>query len=190
MDQKATLLRYLTIGRDDLLAKLDGLSDYDVVRPMTPTGTSLLGLVKHTASVQQEYLGSVFDRPSGLAGAWLEDDAEDDSDMWVAPSESRAEIEAFHRASARHADATVEALDLDSPGLVPWWSADRRHVTLQQVLVHLVAETARHAGHADILRELIDGSAGTGPGDPNLPDRTAGDWAAFRDRIERSARER
>jgi vacuolar-type H+-ATPase catalytic subunit A/Vma1 len=67
---------------------------------------------------------------------------------------------------------------------VPWWPPERRSVTLQQILVHMCVETARHAGHADILRELIDGSVGNGPADPNIPGRTAEEWAAFRERIE------
>jgi hypothetical protein len=61
-------------------------------------------------------------------------------------------------------------------------------VTLQQILVHMIAETARHAGHADIVRELIDGRIGNGQGDPNLPGHTAEQWAAHRARVEAAAR--
>ncbi|MDF2443155.1 MAG: hypothetical protein JWR01_1358, partial [Subtercola sp.] len=64
MDEKETLHGYLRIRRADLLGKLDGLSEYDARRPLTPTGTNLLGLVKHVASVQLGYFGEVFGRPA------------------------------------------------------------------------------------------------------------------------------
>ncbi|WP_449373631.1 DinB family protein [Arthrobacter psychrolactophilus] len=188
MDDKAVLLNYLQLRRADLLAKIDGLSDYDARRPMTPTGTSLLGLIKHVASVQVGYFGEVFGRPSDLELPWFAEDAPLDADMWAGPAESRADIIALHEASAQHSDATIELLPLDAPGEVPWWSGERRHVTLQQILVHMCVETARHAGHADILRELIDGQAGNGTQDANVSHRTTEEWAAYRAELEAVAR--
>lgn len=188
MDDKAILLKYLRSRRGGLLAKLDGLDEYDVRRPMTPTGTNLLGLVKHVASVELEYFGEVFGRPSGKELPWLADGAQADADLWVPPEESREEIVELHHFSAEHSDATIEALPLDAPGEVPWWPEERRRVTLHQILVHMCVETAQHLGHADILRELIDGSAGKGPGDPNLSQRSTEEWAAHRARIEAAAR--
>ncbi|MFI2754497.1 DinB family protein [Cellulomonas sp. P22] len=185
MDDKETLHRYLRGQRADLLGKLDGLSDYDVRRPLTGTGTNLLGLVKHVATVQLGYLGEVFGRPSERSLPW--EDAEPDADMWVTADQTRQQIIDLHHYSAAHADATVEALALDAPGLVPWWSPERRAVTLHQILVHLCVDTARHAGHADILREHLDGVAGGRPGDPNITSRSAGEWAAYRARIEAAA---
>ncbi|MGO4588069.1 DinB family protein [Paenarthrobacter sp. 2TAF44] len=189
MDDKATLLGYLRLRRADLLGKLDGLGEYDARRPLTPTGTNLLGLVKHVASVELGYFGETFGRPSGRELPWLEQDAEPDSDMWVPASESRAEILELHHFSAAHSDATIQALPLDAPGVVPWWSGEKRNVTLHQILVHMCVETARHAGHADIIRELIDGSAGQRPGDPNMAGRNSEEWAAHRFRIEEAALE-
>lgn len=183
---KQTLHSYLVRRRDDLLRKLDGLDDYDAARPLVPTGTSLLGLVKHVGSVQLEYFGSVFGRPADRTFPWIE--AQDETDMFLEAGQTRAEIEEFYAYSARWADATIDALPLDAAGEVPWWPAERRHVTLHQVLVHMLAESARHAGHADILRETIDGSVGDRPGDPNLPGRSVQEWAAFRERIEANAR--
>jgi hypothetical protein len=188
MDDKATLHRYLTKQRADLLHKVDGLDEYDARRPLTPTGTSLLGLVKHVAGVQLGYLGEVFGRPADKTFAWLSDGADDSDDMWVPSRETRPEIVDFHHYSAAHADATIAALTLDTTGTVPWWPDDRRQVDLHQILVHLCVETARHAGHADILRETIDGSIGNGPADPNVPGRSLEEWGAFRERIEREAR--
>jgi uncharacterized damage-inducible protein DinB len=189
MDEvKATLHDYLRRRRSDLLGKLDGLSEYDVRRPMTPTGTNLLGLVKHVASVELGYFGPTFGRPPGRVLPWEVDGAEPDADMWATAGESREEIVELHRFSAEHSDATIEALPLDAPGQVPWWPAERRDVTLQRILVHMVVETARHAGHADILRELIDGASGMYAGDPNVPGRSAEEWAAYRARLEEAAR--
>jgi hypothetical protein len=184
-EMKATLLAYLRMRRADLLGKLDGLDEYSVRRPMTPTGTNLLGLVKHVAFVQLGYFGEVFGRPSGRAYPW--EAGEPDSDMWASADESREEIVELHRFSAAHSDATIEALPLDAVGEVPWWPEERRHPTLYTLLVHMGVETARHAGHADIVRELI-GAVGMSSGNPNLPERSAAEWAAYRARIEAAAR--
>lgn len=188
MDDKATLHHYLRGQRESLLTKLEGLGEYDARRPMTPTGTNVAGLVKHVACVQHDYFGVVFGRTSGRDLPWLADDAEPDADMWVPAEESLESVVELHHFSAAHADATIEALPLDAPGRVPWWPAERAEVTLQSILVHMAVETARHAGHADILRELIDGSVGSRPGDPNIPQRGAATWSAYRARIEAGAR--
>jgi hypothetical protein len=144
--------------------------------------------VKHVASVQLGYFGEVFGRPSPRNLPWDAEDAESDADMWAGPEETREQIVELHRFSAEHSDATIDALPLDAPGEVPWWPEERRHVTLHQILVHMCVETAQHLGHADILRELIDGSAGQRPGDPNLTTRTPEEWAAHRSRIHAAAR--
>jgi uncharacterized damage-inducible protein DinB len=182
---KDILHRYYRRNRDQLVAKLDGLGERDIRRPLTNTGTNLLGLVKHVASVQLGYFSETFDRPAEVAAPWLDDDAELNADMWATADESREEILEFWRYSAEHADRTILTLDLDSPGAVPWWPSERRNVTLGLVLTHMLAELARHAGHADIVRELIDGSAGDNDG--NLPDQSTDDWAAYRTRLEVAA---
>jgi uncharacterized damage-inducible protein DinB len=187
MDEKETLHRYLKLRRADLLGKLEGLGDHDVRRPLTPTGTNLLGLVKHVASVQLEYFGLVFGRPADRPLPWLADDAEPDADLWVPSDQTRDEIVDLHTFSAAHSDATIEALPLDAHGVVPWWAPDRRRVTLHQILVHMTVETARHAGHADILRELVDGAVGMSAGNSNLPERSPAEWAAHRARVEAAA---
>ncbi|MGK3649512.1 DinB family protein [Pseudarthrobacter enclensis] len=189
MDGKETLHRYLRIRRDNLLGKLDGLGEYDLRRPLTPTGTNLLGLVKHVASVELDYFGAVFGRPSGRQLPWLDDDARPDADMWATAGESVEDIVELHHFAAEHSDATIVALPLDAPGSVPWWPEERRQVTLHQILIHMVAERAHHLGHADILRELIDGTAGQRPGDPNLTFRTPEEWTAHRAEIEGAARD-
>ena len=187
MDEKETLLRYLRTQRTSLLSKLDGLGEYDIRRPMTGTGTNLLGLVKHVASVEVGYLGEVFGRPAEVELPWFADDAEPNADLWAAADETRESIVALHHLSAAHAEATVEALPLDAIGDVPWWG-DKHRVTLHQILVHMCVETARHAGHADIVRELIDGSVGSRRGDPNIPELGPEGWSAYRAQLEEIAR--
>ncbi|HEX5772604.1 MAG TPA: DinB family protein [Nocardioidaceae bacterium] len=188
-DMKADLHRYLQAARDALVWKLDGLSEYDVRRPLTPTGTNLLGLVKHVASVEAGYLGDTFGRPFPEPLPWFADDAEPNADMWATPEESREQILGLYHRVWAHSDASVEALPLDATGQVPWWPEERREVTLHRILVHMIAETDRHAGHADIVRELIDGSAGLREGNDNMPPGDRSWWEGYRERLEQVARE-
>jgi uncharacterized damage-inducible protein DinB len=188
-DPKDDLRHYLQRARDALLWKLDGASEYDVRRPLVPTGTNLLGLVKHVASVEAGYLGETFGRPFPEPLPWLADDAEPNADMWATAEESREGLADLYRQVWRHSDATIDALALDSVGHVPWWPPERQEVTLHRVLVHMIAETERHAGHADIVRELVDGAVGIRPGNSNLPSDDPGWWADYRARVEAAARE-
>ena len=187
-DAKAVLHRYLQRGRDAVLWKLEGLSEYDVRRPMTPTGTNLLGLVKHVASVKAGYLGDTFGRPFPDDLPWFADDAAPNDDMYATAEESRDSIEDLYRRVWAHSDATIEALDLDSPGRVPWWPAEHADVTLLDALTHLIDENSRHAGHADIVRELIDGAAGLSTTNSNLPGEDEAWWTAYLDKVEAAAR--
>jgi hypothetical protein len=186
---KDDLRQYLQLARDALLWKLDGLSEYDVRWPLTPTGTNLLGLVKHVASVELGYFGETFGRPSGIPLPWYEPDAELNADMWATPDESRAEIIDFYHRAWAHSDATIEALALDAVGHVPHWPAERSTVTLHRVLVHVTAETHRHAGHADIVRELIDGVVGMRAKHDNMAPGDAAWWSAYYDRVAIAAEE-
>lgn len=187
-DPKTVLHQYLQTAREVLVWKLDGLTEYDVRRPLTPTGTNLLGLVKHVASVEIGYLGATFGRPAAEPLPWYDDDAEPNADMWATADESREQIVAFYRRAWAHSDATIAALPLDAPGRVPHWPAERAAVTLHQIIVHLIAETHRHAGHADIVRELIDSAVGHRADNGNLPAVDQAWWAGYRERLEQVAR--
>jgi uncharacterized damage-inducible protein DinB len=188
-EPKEDLRRYLQAARDAMLWKLDGLSEYDIRRPMTPTGTNLLGLVKHLASVELGYFGDPFGRPSGESLPWFEEGAEPNADMWATADESRDDIVSLYRRAWSHADGTIESLPLDAIGHVPWWPEERRDVTLHRILVHVIAETHRHAGHADIVRELIDGMVGLRANNDNMAPGDATWWESYRSRLERAARE-
>lgn len=157
---KAQLHQKLRAVREVLVWKLDGLSDDDVRRPLTPSGTSLLGLVKHNAVSDSRYFGAVFGRPFPEPLPAWDDLAALGRDHRVGEDETRADVIDLHRRVGRHADATIEALDLDALGYVPWWDEE---VPLLNVMVHRLTDATRHAGHADILREGIDGAVGVAP---------------------------
>ncbi|MFI8517357.1 DinB family protein [Streptomyces sp. NPDC085481] len=144
--------------REGLLWKLDGLSEYDARRPLTATGTNLLGLVKHVATVEARYFGEVFDRPSPEPLSRWQD--YNGSDLWATEDETRDQIVGFYRRTWEHSDATINELPLDAPGHVPWWPEPHADTNLFAIMVHVLGESIRHAGHADILREGLDGRTG------------------------------
>jgi hypothetical protein len=165
-DLKDELHRKLQESRTVLLSNLDGLSEYDRRRPMTPTGTNLLGLVKHLAGLEYGYLGESFGRPAPEKMSWIEDGTIwQGADMWAKPEESSEYIVGLYQRACAHADRVVTALHLEAPGSVAHWPAGRRETTLGVLLIRMVGETAHHAGHADIVRELIDGKGGPDHGD-------------------------
>ena len=182
LDVKDELHSYLRGARETLVWKLDGLGEYDIRRPLTPTGTNLLGLVKHSTATNLGYFGEVFGRPSDELGARFSGDAGPGAEFWATPDESRADIIDTYRAVWDLSDATIRELTLDSVGHVWWWGDDP--VTLHRVLVHVIADTQRHAGHADIIRELIDGSVGMLEGGDNLRIRDPAEQQRFRDQVE------
>ena len=185
-DPKAQLKRYLQSARDALVWKLDGLSEYDVRRPLVQTGTNLLGLVKHVATVEAGYLGDTFGRPSPEKFAALGPDAEPNADMWATADESREDIVGLYRRVWAHSDVTIDTMELTATGSVPWW-AEGNVVTLHLILIHMIDETCRHAGQADIVRELIDGAVGLRAGNSNLPDENEAWWQGYHDRLEEVA---
>jgi hypothetical protein len=189
VETKADLQHYLQLARDALLWKLDGVGEYDARRPLVPTGTNLLGLVKHVASVEAGYLGEVFGRPFPEPLPWLDDDAAPNADMWATADETRDEIVGLYHRVWAHSDATIHALSLDADGTVPWWPPERRRVSLHLIVVHMIAETNRHAGHADLVRELIDGAAGQREENRGLPDADNSWWLDYCQRLERAAAE-
>lgn len=149
--EKDSLYVALDRHRDVVVWKLDGLDDEAPRRAVTPSGTSLLSLVKHLATVEYGWFCEPFGRAS--EPFWFDPDTED---MTVAPDESTADILAFYARARAAADRAIHETDLESTGTA--W--DGRVVSMRWVLIHMIEETARHAGHMDIVRELIDGTTG------------------------------
>lgn len=185
-DTRELLLKYLQSARQAMLWKVEGLDPYDARRPLVPTGTNLLGLVRHLTSVEGGYFGEVFGRPFPLA---VDHDFDNDpnADLWVPADVSDEDVLAAYRAVWVHSDETIAAHGLADTVTVPWWGDRGRDVTLQTLLVHVLAETNRHAGHADIVRELIDGAAGLIKGNENLGADDAASWEAHRGRVQEAA---
>ena len=182
MDVKEALHARLTVVRAALLAAVEGASEHELRRPATPTGTNLIGLVKHLVGVEHVYLCESFGRPTPDVLPWNEDGSVwEGADMWARADESSDEILALYRRACAASDATIDALDLDSPARVPHWPVEKADTTLGFLLVWVVAETAQHAGHAEILRELADGRTGSDTA------TSATDWTTYVARIQAAA---
>jgi Protein of unknown function (DUF664) len=182
-DLKDELHGKLKASRATLLSKLEDLSEYDRRRPMTLTGTNLLGLVKHLAGLEYIYLGESFGYPAPERMSWIEDGSIwDGADMWAKADESSEYITGLYRRACAHADGVIAALDLDAPGSVAHWPQDRRDTTLGVLLIRMLAETAEHAGHADIIRELIDGTGG-----PDQADFDEPEWREYTAQVQTAA---
>jgi uncharacterized damage-inducible protein DinB len=182
--QTDLLLRYLQRERENLLRALEGVSEYDLRRPMTPSGTNLLGLVKHVATVEIGYFGDCVGRPWPDPIPWDNEEAfEGGEDMYALADEPSEMVLDLYRRSWVVSDQNIHELGLDAPADVPWWPEDRKHTTLGYLLVHMLAETAHHAGHADIVRETIDGRGGIDH------DAAGGEahWTAFVAKIQAAA---
>jgi uncharacterized damage-inducible protein DinB len=151
--EKESLKVALDRHRDAILWKLEGLDDEQLRRPMVPSGTSLLGLVKHLAAVEYGWFCDTFGRDTEPLPF---DDDDPDADLRIEPGETTEDVLAFYGRARATADQVIDELDIEDTGTA--WFGEA--VTMRWVLIHMVEETARHAGHVDILRELIDGMAG------------------------------
>ncbi|AXO37234.1 DinB family protein [Micromonospora sp. B006] len=183
-DPKAALHHYLRAIRENLIWKLDGLSEREARLPRTATGNNLLGLLKHSLNVEAGYFGPTFGRefptPEELVAAETFD-ADPQADWYAREDETKDGLIDLYRRVAAFADQTIDTLPLDAPGRVPWWQPGRHDVTLHQVIVHVCVDLARHAGHADILREQHDAAIGLGRENRNVPEGY--DWPAYVDRL-------
>ncbi|MGW7046149.1 DinB family protein [Streptomyces avermitilis] len=150
--EKESLHASLDRHRDAVLWKLAGLDDEQVRRVMTPSGTNLLGLVKHLASVEYGWFCRTFGRE--VEQLWFDPFGEED--MTAGPGETTDRIVEFYGRARTAADRAIAELSLDDLGTS--WNGTQ--VSLRWVLIRMVEETSRHAGHMDILRELIDGATG------------------------------
>ncbi|MGC4939467.1 DinB family protein [Kribbella sp. DT2] len=157
MDLKAELHDSLRTARATNLQKAAGLSEYDLRRPLTPSGTNVLGVLKHLGGMEYGYLGGAFGRDLDreIPG---DEDLWGGADMWARPDESSAYILDWYHQSCANADETIELHDLDSPGRVEHFTAGHQATTLSSMILRVLNEELRHGGHLDILRELVDGT--------------------------------
>ncbi|HTW20449.1 MAG TPA: DinB family protein [Mycobacteriales bacterium] len=180
---KGDLAHYLHQTHGAVLRGLDGLSEYDARRPLTPSGSNILGIVKHLASVEAGYLGDCLGRPFPTPLPWVEDGSIwEGADMWATAEQSRDFIVGLYREVWAHSDASIAELALDAPAEVPWWPAERRDTTMGHLLVRVIAETGQHAGHIDILRESIDGRGG-----PDADQLSPEQWGEYVAQIQAAA---
>jgi len=181
---KDDLGQYLQSARDSVVRSLDGLSEYDVRRPLVPSGTNLLGVVKHLIGVELSYLGESVGRTPPVTLPWVEDESIwDSSDMWATPDESREYLLDLYRTACRHSDESLASLALDAPAHVAWWSEGKRDTTLGHLVVRVLEDTAHHAGHCDVVREMIDGRGGPHAGDIGDADW----WTSYVAKIQAAA---
>lgn len=155
-EEKESLQASLDRHRDVVLWKIDGVDDDDLRGPVMPSGTSLLGMVKHLAAVEYGWFCLTFGRETEPLPF---DDDDENADFRVEPHESTRDIVDFYRRACAAADDVIAALPLDTTGTS--WAGET--VSMRWVLIHMIEETARHAGHFDIVRELIDGATGDHP---------------------------
>lgn len=177
---KTILKNHLQACRNDLMWKLDGLSERELRLPQTATGLNLAGTVKHMANVEIGYFGDTFGRPwPNPDEAFTEDQFEADpqADWYVTENETTDSVLDFYRRVWVFADETIDTHALDAQGTVPHWQAEKAAVSLQQIMVHVIVDLARHVGQADIVRESIDGQVGLNPLSPNMPEDQ--DWEAY-----------
>ena len=156
--EKECLRAALDRHRDAMIWKVEGLDDEQLRRPITPSGTNLLGLVKHLGGAELGWFCMTFGRDTdGLLP--FDPAVEDASDLRVEPHESTRDILDFYARARAAADRAIDDLDLDDLGKAFAWF-DGAAVSLRWALVHMLEETVRHTGHMDIARELIDGATG------------------------------
>jgi hypothetical protein len=179
-DPKTVLHHYLQEARNALVWKLDGVDELQARLPRTATGNNLLGVLKHCLNVEAGYFGPTFGREFPTPGELVPMEAFADdpqADWYAGEHETKDGLIDLYRRVWGFADQTIEQLPLDAPGRVPWWPPDRQDVALQRIIVHVVYDLSRHAGHADIMREQHDGATGWQPEHPNVPDGF--DWPAY-----------
>ncbi|HYI54832.1 MAG TPA: DinB family protein [Microlunatus sp.] len=178
-------LGYLQEARRQILRSVDGLDDYQLRRPMTPTGTNLLGVVKHLIGIEAGYLGVCLGRPFPVPLPWIDDESRGPlRDMWATAEESKEHLLDLYERARDHSDAVVAEVGSASAASVPWWPEDARETTAGALVARVLTDTAMHAGQLQILRELIDGRAGDDRSD-------AGDdrwWSGHTHRLDELAR--
>ena len=157
--ERETLESVLDFYRDTILWKVSGMSDEEIRRVIVPSGWSPLGMVKHLAYVERNWFRVRFAGESDLPVPWTDDDP--DADFRVEPGETTEAILRFYREEFARSRAIASGASLDDLAIEwPWDRPPEKRPNLRWIFVHMIEETARHAGHLDVVRELIDGAIG------------------------------
>lgn len=152
---KPMLVAFLDWYRVTLLCKIAGLRDEDLRRRHVPSGLTLLGLVKHLADVERSWFREVF-KGEDLSAAW---NPNDPNQYWrIEPDETTRQVLAFYHGEVECARRIVRDADLDDLARSP--QPGQTGLTLRWIVLHMIEETARHVGHADLMREASDGQTG------------------------------
>ena len=154
---KSTLLKFLRAQRESVLAILDGLGEEALTSEVLPSGWTPLGMVEHLGYAERHWFQEIV---TGMAVpvAWP-----DDHEPLTTPRSSEV-VFAFYREQCRRSDEIFAAMSLSAPLRErPAGPLGAEVVDLRGVVLHMIDETARHAGHLDVARELIDGRTGLGP---------------------------
>jgi uncharacterized damage-inducible protein DinB len=154
-DETTLLLAFVAQQRDLLATAAHGLTDEQARATPTVSSFSVGGLVKHVTAMERAWMDTVLGRTRPDAGGTYQDD------FVMRPDETLADLLADLEAAGAETDEIVAGLPLDHPVPVPdepWFPKDVTAWSLRFVLLHLVEEIARHSGHADIVREHVDGA--------------------------------
>jgi uncharacterized damage-inducible protein DinB len=157
--EQQTLESFLDYYRDTILWKVSGMSNEELRKAIVPSGWSCLGMVKHLAYVERNWFRVRFAGERDLPVPWTDEDP--DADFRIEPEETTDQILQFYRNEFERSRSIAASASLDD--LAAEWPADRppeKRPNLRWIYVHMIEETARHAGHLDVVRELIDGTTG------------------------------
>jgi uncharacterized damage-inducible protein DinB len=150
--ERELLTAFLDYHRQTVLWKMEGLSDSDLRRTMTPSGLTLLGIVKHLAYVERSWFQDEF-AGEDVSFLWTEQDP--DAEFRIEPHETTADILTLYQTEVERSREIVAASSFDDIA-----RGDKRKPSLRWIVIHLIEETARHNGHIDLMRETIDGQTG------------------------------
>lgn len=154
--EKEMLVAFLEYYRETMIEKATGLSEEQARITPTPGANAMIGLISHLANVERWWFQECFLNIPEVPPSWG-DPADGDWDFHVPTDRTLDEMIAWYRAEWARSNEITRDADLDAVAARAWGNAV---VTMRWILVHMIEETARHAGHADITRELIDGAVG------------------------------
>ncbi|MGP9034290.1 DinB family protein [Glutamicibacter mysorens] len=184
---KDRLCGYLNEARENAIFKAEGLAEQLARTPLTPTGTHILGVLHHLVINEYEYFGTCLRREANDAYVREFISPHDPDADFLPPADMDGQqLIGLYRKAIAFADEGIAALALDSTVHVPWWGP-AGHTTLDHLLIHALAETSRHAGQLDIIREQLDGRAGWTATLDLLPGYTTAQWAEHRQKLQQLA---